>query len=327
MAGAWLGAMRNVPGVAVVGLVDIRRESAERRRDEFGLSRAETGTDLRAMLKATKPDAVFDVTVPEAHCGVVLESMKHGCHVLGEKPMADTMENARRMVAASKRAGKLYAVIQNRRYLPTIEAYRRFIAGGKLGPLTTLDVDFYVGAHFGGFRAQMKHVLLLDMAIHTIDAIRFISGVEPRSVIAADWNPEGSWYRHGASASAVFEMSRGVVANYRGSWCSEGMHTSWEGSWRAVCGKGTVTWDGGEGFVSRKAVSGKGLVWRDEAVAAPAVKPMRAQGHEALIREFVHCVRGGGVPQTVCTDNIRSLAMVHAAIESAETGSRVRVRA
>lgn len=279
------------------------------------------------MLKAVKPDAVFDVTVPEAHCGVVLESMKQGCHVLGEKPMADTMDNARRMVAASKKAGKLYAVIQNRRYMPTIEAYRKYIAGGKLGPLTTLDVDFYVGAHFGGFRAQMKHVLLLDMAIHTIDAIRFISGTEPRSVIAADWNPAGSWYRHGASAGALFEMSDGVVANYRGSWCSEGMHTSWEGSWRAVCRNGTATWDGGNGYAARKAVRGKGLVWQDTETALPVVRPMKAQGHEALIREFVYCLRSGKTPQTICTDNIKSLAMVHAAIESAETGRRVKINA
>ena len=46
-----------------------------------------------------------------------------------------------------------------------------------------------------------------------------------------------------------------------------------------------------------------------------------------MIEEFVRCVRTGETPETVCTDNIKSLAMVFAAIESAETGKRVEVRA
>ena len=54
-------------------------------------------------------------------------------------------------------------------------------------------------------------------------------------------------------------------------------------------------------------------------------KPLEVTGHEACIREFLGCVRGGGRPQTVCEDNIKSLAMVFGAIESNATGQRVEI--
>jgi predicted dehydrogenase len=47
--------------------------------------------------------------------------------------------------------------------------------------------------------------------------------------------------------------------------------------------------------------------------------------HQGLVDEFIHCVKTGETPETVCTDNIKSLAMVFGAIESAATGKRVEI--
>jgi predicted dehydrogenase len=329
MAGAWLKPAAGVPGLEIVGLVDIKRENAARRRGEFGLAKAAVGDDLKAMLKSVKPDIVFDVTVPGAHCGVVTEALKHGCHVLGEKPMADSMASARRMVEASRKARRIYAVTQNYRYNPQIRSFQRFLAKGGIGDITTVHCDFFIGPHFGGFREQMDHVLLLDMAIHTFDATRFISGQSPRSVYAVDWNPKGSWFKHGASAVAVFEMTGGVVATYRGSWCAEGLSTPWNSHWRVLGTRGSATWDGADGLAAQVPSRKGGFQSKmTDAVIKPLpASQVRHNGHEALIREFVSCIRNGTKPQTVCTDNIHSLAMVFGAIESAESGRRVPVKA
>lgn len=71
--------------------------------------------------------------------------------------------------------------------------------------------------HFGGFREEMDNVLLLDMAIHTFDAARYVAGRKPLTVYCVERNPKGSWYRHGASANAIFEFSDDIVFSYRGS--------------------------------------------------------------------------------------------------------------
>ena len=63
-------------------------------------------------------------------------------------------------------------------------------------------------------------------------------------------------------------------------------------------------------------------------VKVPALaKKDRVGGHAGLIDEFIHCVRRGGSPETVCTDNIKSLAMVFGAIESSQKGRSVAIKA
>ena len=319
--------------VAIVGMVDLKEETARKRADEFGLTRSAVGTDLPTMLSDLQPDAVFDLTVPEAHVNVTLTALDHGCHVMGEKPLADSMDHARQMVEAAKQAGRIYSVIQNRRYDPNIRRLRTFLESGAVGSISSVTSDFFLGPHFGGFREEMAHVLLLDMAIHTFDAARYISGADPVSVYCKEWNPNHSWYKHGASAVAVFEMSDGIVYTYRGTWCNEGLPTTWECDWRVTCDNGTVKWDGADGFAAeavteRVACDGRG----QQGKCAPAEVPAhdgstRLGGHGGVIREFIDCVKSGGKPETVCTDNIKSLAMVFAAIESAELGKPVEVKA
>ena len=326
ISGAWFRSAQQVPAIDFVGLMDIREEAAAKRKEEFALKNAVTGTDLGAMLKQLRPDVVFDCTVPEAHAEVVIQALRHGCHVLGEKPMADTLANARRMVAAAKRARRIYAVTQNYRYNPNIRALVRFIASGRIGRVTTVNCDFYLGPHFGGFRDEMMHVLLLDMAIHTFDASRLISGADPLAVYCKDWNPSGSWYADGASAAAIFEMTGGVVLNYRGSWCANGLNTPWNSVWRIIGEHGTVTWDGGDGFQAQVVESKKGFIPPPKDVKVSIAKTRKDGGHLGIMREFADGVLAGKAPETVCTDNVKSLAMVFAAIESSECGKRVKVR-
>jgi predicted dehydrogenase len=326
MSGRWLQVSKELPDVEMVGLVDIREEAARKRADDFDLKDAAIGTDLKTMLYRTSPDAVFDCTVPEAHAQVTLTALAHGCHVMGEKPMADSMENARKVVAAAEKAGKIYAVIQNRRYDPRIRRLRAFLESGQIGKITTVNCDFYIGAHFGGFRDHMRHVLLLDMAIHTFDAARFIIGADAVSVYCKEWNPSGSWYDHDASAMAIFHMSDDSVYNYRGSWCAEGLNTTWECNWRIIGENGTVIWDGGGNFKAQVVEEKGGFFSKWKDVEIPPHDPgEKVNGHEGLIKEFIRCIRTGCEPETICTDNIKSLAMVFGAIESAKQDKPVEI--
>jgi len=326
MSGTWLQAVEEISDLEIVGLVDIDQAAAEKRAEEFHLQEAEIGADLGNVLEKTSPDAVFDVTVPEAHVEVTLEALDHGCHVLGEKPLADSMENAKKMVKAAQGADKTYAVIQNRRYDPNIRRFRDFLAGGELGELTTVNSDFFIGAHFGGFRARMEHVLLLDMAIHTFDAARFVTDEDPVSVYCKEWNPAGSWYDHDASAVAVFQMTNDLVYTYRGSWCAEGLNTTWESDWHVIGEDGSASWDGAEDFEAEVVAEEGDFFSEMEEVEVPETDPgNKVGGHEGLIREFIRSIRKGEEPETVCTDNIKSLAMVFGAIESAEKGREVDI--
>jgi predicted dehydrogenase len=309
--------------VRLVGLADLHRSSAERRKAEYQLDDAQTGDDVPSMLKELGPDVVFDCTVPEARLGVVEAALVHGCHVLSEKPMATSLEAARSLVATAQKAGKIFAVMQNRRYDGRIRALRDFLRADEIGEVTTVNGDFYLGPHFGGFREQMQHVLLLDMAIHSFDQARVLCGGDPVAVYCREWNPNGSWYGHGASAVAIFEMSGGAVYTYRGSWCAEGLNTSWECDWRISGTRGSILWDGGDGVRAQVVAGDQGFLRPMRDLVPHLPTGTQPSGHAACIADFIRCLREGRPPETICTDNIKSLAMVLGAIESAETGRRI----
>lgn len=330
MAANWLRIAAAHAGLGLAGLVDIDTGAARRRQAEFA-PEAEVDSDLAAILRRTRPEIVFNCTGPAAHHAVTMTALQHGCHVLSEKPLANTAAEARDIIAAAHKADRLVAVTQNRRYTRSIRHVRALLESGSIGGLTEVALDFYLGAHFGGFRDEMSHVLLLDMAIHHFDMARFVTGAEALSVFCHEWNPRGSWYRHGANAHALFELTGGAVFSYRGSWCAEGHGTTWGGSWRIVGTQGTLRWDGeenasGESITLETVLKTGGFRSDLSRTSSPSPAcPGWDDGHGSLVAEFVDCVREGRVPRTNADDNFRSLSMVFGALESAESNRRVMI--
>lgn len=324
IAGCWLPTLTKMRDAKLVGLVDLNRKAAEKRAAEYDLDPTMVFDSLKEAVKTTKAEVVCDVTIPMAHPKVTIEALKLGCDVLGEKPMAESLADARKMVKTAQTAGRTYAVMQNRRWLPSTRAVQQFIANGKLGQLEEIHCDFFRGPHFGGFREQMEFPLLIDMAIHTFDAARCMSGADPESVYCYSYNPGRSWYDHDANAIVIFEMSDGMVYTYRGSWCAEGMETTWESTWRFMGDKGTLTNTGEDvqAEVLAGHSNGKTLETKPTNVRLPKVEHT---GHAGCIRHFFASLKKGETPETHCEDNIKSLAMVLAAVKSARSGKREKV--
>lgn len=325
MATGWVERATKRPEVSLVGLVDIRREAAEKLAAKFNLPPSLVYGTLPEALEKAKPEAVFNITVPSAHYEVTLAALAAGCHVLGEKPLSDSLAHAKEMCQAAKKAKRLYMVTQNRRYLGNIIAFQQALKNQVLGRLSSLDADFFIGAHFGGFRDKMEHALLLDMAIHSFDQARLISGCDPEAVYCHEYNPHGSWYKGCPAAICIFEMTNGVVFTYRGSWAAEGCNTSWECNWRAVGSTGSILWDGTNDPKAQVVASSEGFIRKMNEVPLPAVL-LEHSGHAGVLDEFIRALKTGVSPQTACCDNLKSLAMVMAAIESATKHKRVKIK-
>jgi predicted dehydrogenase len=325
---AWLQAAAKMSDLRIVGLADLDAARAEARAVEFGLKDAVVAGDVQGLIAQSHPDLLFDVVVPSARHDVVSAGLAAGCHVLSEKPMAETLDEARDLVARAQSAGRIHAVVQNRRYVAGVRRIARALRSGAIGELACAQADFFLAPHFGGFREEMDHVLLLDMAIHTFDALRCMTGLAASAVTCREWNPPHSWYRHGSSAAAIFELETGAIFVYRGSWCAPGLPTSWESAWRFVGAKGSLVWDGAESIRIEALAPAErdGLFDAVAPLEPPALAPDdRIGGHFGVLRDFVAAVRAGSEPETTGRDNIRSLAMVFGAIESAKTGGRVAI--
>ena len=127
----------------------------------------------------------------------------------------------------------------------------------------------------------------------------------------------------------MFDLENGAVFIYRGSWCAPGLGTSWECAWRFVGAKGALTWDGGRSDPHRGRRRGRArrpVRRRRRRSSRRRSRPDdRIGGHFGVLSDFVAAVASGNEPETAGSDNIRSLAMVLGAIESAEAGRRVDI--
>lgn len=331
MAQGWLKAITEthflLDKIKIVGLVDLSIKTAQNLATEFNLTDVAISSDLVGILKQINPDIVLDVVVPTARHQVASTALKFGCHVISEKPMANSMSEAKELIKLADEVSKVHAIIQNRRYIQGIRRIKEFVEAGSLGNLTAIHCDFFLGAHFGGFREKIDHILLLDMAIHTFDAARFILNKTPLAVYCHETNPDGSWYQHGAAANAIFEFSDNCTFTYRGSWCAEGINTSWESEWRIIGTKGTLIWDGFDNIQASLVTNDEGFIRSVDTVnVSDNVNSSMTQGHASVIGDFLKAIENGTKPETVASDNIKSLAMVFGAIESAETRQRVYIK-
>src|SRR6188508_1675255 len=242
MGRLWLDVLAGSADVELVGLVDIDLSAAQRSAAGAGLPNVALARSLPELLDLVAADAVLNVTVPEAHAEVSITALLHGLAVLCEKPLADTLAAALSMIAASEVGGRLLMVSQSRRYWRNLTALRAQLT--RLGRVGFVQCSFFKAPHFGGFREEMAYPLLGDMAIHQFDLARYLIGSEPVWVSCESFNPSWSWYAGDAAADVAIDFADGARFVFTGSWCSPGLETSWNGSWRISGAGGTALWDG-----------------------------------------------------------------------------------
>ena len=316
MGRAWLDAIGRSPDTELVGLVDLDAAVARSALAERGID-VPVGADAVEVARLTGAGAVVDVTVPQAHLPVNLAALRSGLPVLCEKPVTPTVRDALVLIAAAEVSGRLLMVSQSRRYYAALATLRERLAG--IGPVGLVTTEFMRAPHFGGFREEMDHPLLVDMAIHGFDVARYLLGTAPVAVSCWSFNPAWSWFRGDAAATAVFEFEHGVRFQYVGSWVAAGLETSWNGTWRIGGETGTATWDG-EGEVVVQRAAGE-----PERTLVP---PGPAESIDGSLADFVAAVRSGGSPSSgEIHENVLTLAMVEAAVRSADTGERVEIAA
>jgi predicted dehydrogenase len=311
MGRAWLDVIGQSTDVRLVGLADLDLATAQRAAADAGFGDVEVTASLTELLDRVEADAVINVTIPEAHAEISTTAVLNGLAVLCEKPVAHTTSAALSMVAAAEVSGRLLMVSQSRRYWRNLDALRDQVA--RLGRLGLVECSFFNAPHFGGFREQMPFPLLVDMAIHHFDLARDLIGSEPAWITCESFNPAWSWYAGDAAADVHAEFADGTRFVFSGSWCSPGLETSWNGSWRISGADGTALWDGDHGPVAQTA----------DGTPIPAVVGTGPEEIAGSLAEFVSALREGSVPSGEVHSNIMSLAMVEGAVRSAQTRQRI----
>lgn len=319
MGRKWMEILQANPDVELVGVVDLNLDIAHAAARDLELGAVTIGSSLTDVARESSADAVVNVTIPAAHHQVNIEALFAGLPVLCEKPVAPTVAEGLSLAAASEVSGQLLMISQSRRYYGVLSELKAQVQG--LGDLGVVTSEFFKAPHFGGFREEMEHVLLVDMAIHPFDVVRYLLDQDPVSVYCEEFNPSWSWYAGNAAATAVFEMNGGTRFIYTGSWCSAGLETSWNGSWRINGERGTARWDGETSPVVEHAPNTSNV----SSVGSVRDNSDRAEEIAGALQEFIAALQTGIVPSGEVHSNVLSLAMVEAAVLSAELHQRILI--
>jgi len=136
--------------------------------------------DYREMLKKEKIDAISVAVPTKLHEEIALHCIDAGKHVLIEKPIAENIESAQRIIEAGRKKSVVVAVGHIERFNPAVQKLKEIIAQGKLGEITSI-----IARRVGIFPPQIKDAnVVVDLAVHDIDVFNFLLERSPKSIYA-----------------------------------------------------------------------------------------------------------------------------------------------
>lgn len=292
----------------VVATCDQNRALAEERAAQLGAERVYT--DFEQMLREAPIDAV-DICLPhDLHAPVSIAASQAGKHVLVEKPIATTLEDADRMIRAARDADRVLMVALNQRYDPAHQRIHQMIAAGQLGELLCIRIDHHQNlklpeGHWIRSREKLGGGVLIGSGIHRVDLFRWFGGEVERVSCFSVYRPERMEGEVVATVSARFRS--GAVGEITTLWAVR--QAPWyEGVWVY----------GTEGSLYRL----NGLFW-DSPDGYKQLEVPEADSFTEELRHFAQCIQQGRMPLTSGEEARRSLEVVLAAYRSAERGECV----
>jgi predicted dehydrogenase len=195
--GKHMPALKKLPAVEMVAFCDIIKERAVKGAAEYGAPGAKVYTDYKEMLAAGKLDVVHVCTPNSSHSEITVAALEAGAHVMCEKPMAKTAEQARAMVAAAKKTGKKLTIGYQSRYRADSQYLKTVIEKGELGEI------YFAKAHAIRRRAVptwgvfLNEELqgggpLIDIGTHALDlTLWLMNNYEPKMVVGTTYHKLG----------------------------------------------------------------------------------------------------------------------------------------
>lgn len=318
----WLRSLMEYPGINVVALVDTDMENLMGAAEFSGIDPELCFTDLRKAIEETNAEALLCISPPSLHRQHVTAAMEAGLDVICEKPVAISMEDAVAMARTAKKTGRIMAVSQNYRYRPVTWTMQKLVADGEIGEVGQIALDFYKGWYFDelNFRRKMDHPLLFDMSIHHFDLLRFITGLEAVSVRGEAWNPPWSKNSGDTSVALNFTLENGARFVYIASWCAQGDFTDWNGNWLVDGDLGSIHYR--DGVLTLNHASPRYEIENSQIVRQIG-PPLLNQAY--VLADFMAAREENRLPETSIFDNLKSFAMVSAAVKAVSSGQLTRI--
>lgn len=326
-AAGWLEYIHNEPDCEMVALVSRGGPNLEAAKEKWGIPDEICCTDYDEALKR-EADLVIVALPHKFHIEYARKAVLAGKNVLIEKPLCDNLQEAKEFLRFMEGRRERAWVSQNYRFRPQLWQMKASFGEQGIGEPCWANLVFRHGITNEknsektawmrkDWRREQTSLLMLEVAIHHFDMLRFISGSNVKNVYARGWNPEWSDINGIGAAFVLLEFENGFKANYSVTEKSIGFPTGYQCDWIMQTDKGSVKWENDEPNQLAMAVGVEGAL--REAFDFPG------KDRAGVLHDIIGQLQGrsGAVPTVF--DNINSLAVSFAVLKSIEEDRTVSI--
>lgn len=323
-------------GFSVAGIFDLDQAKAQRTAQAFGIP--SVYPSLAAAVEAGGTDVIYDVALPASALPAVLPQLPDGAAVLMQKPMGESLDEARTIRDICRRKSLVASVNFQLRYAPFVLAARSLIEQGAIGDLVGLRVDVAVFTpwHLWTFLEQVACMEVKYHSIHYLDLLRSFAG-DPNGIYAKVTNHPTAPKIDGTRSAMILDYGDNLTAT---------VHTNHFFRFGLDNQTSTITWEGTRGVIAATmgllmnypagvpdrfafvaedvAVTGEGVTDPDadgwqQATFDGTWFPDAFIGTMAAVQRFVE--GSGPLPVTNVEDAFHTMALVEAACASSRQGA------
>ncbi|MGI8470330.1 MAG: Gfo/Idh/MocA family protein [Pyrinomonadaceae bacterium] len=320
--------------IEIVGGCDTDGEVREFARQKLGVG--EIFDDPRKMIETTAPDIVSVCTPPSPHVEQTLLALEYNAHVFCEKPLAESLANAAQIVRAAEKANRFVVVNNQFPYMNIHRGAKKIIGSPEFGRLLFMQAwqIFHPSHHTeSGWRGRLKRRLCFEFGIHVFELARYFFDAEPLRISAQMPQPNPAQhadtlnlitleFADGRAASIILNRLSHAPERYLdmrldGEFAS--VQTSIGGRVRIEAGIHTRE---KRPFLNLNFVKGGSAILQNgnksRIIARDGINPF-ASSTARHFGNFIKAIEEGGMPPATAQDNLKTLALVFAAYDSAES--------
>lgn len=211
--------------VELVAVCDINEDRVKEVADKYEVA---AYTNYEELLSGGTVDAVSVCTPNYLHAPISIAALNAGLHVLCEKPMATSKQEAEAMIAAAKESGKKLMIAHNQRFVPSHQRARQLIANGEIGKIYSFRTAFGHGGPEGWsvdgkeswfFEKDKAFVGAMgDLGVHKTDLLRYVLGEEITEVGSFVETSAKNFADVDDNAVCVLKTESGIIGTLAASW-------------------------------------------------------------------------------------------------------------
>jgi len=319
----WFGeihaeALATMPGIELAAVCTRRPQRLAEVADRFGVPKRYT--DYRDLLADPEIDVVGVITHVNDHRDIAIDGLRSGKHVFLEKPMAPTVADCDRILAAADEAAGYLMVGHICRFDPRVVLAKEAIDAGRIGRIVSMHARRNLSVTIGRMVLDAISALMGD-GIHDGDLMLWFSGAKPVSVYAQEIHPGGNKYPDGGWAMA--RLDNGAIAVIESIWhLPESTPYQIDARMEVIGTEGALYINCGEAGLEIHDAAGN---QRPDTLYWPNVYGQRFGILRAELRYFADCIVAGCRPERITPAESRAaVALLAAASESSETGQVVQ---